>query len=380
MKGNFQIIIIIIFIVLAIFGILVFSGAIPLGGSKAPGSAGTVVLWGTIRSSTIAPLLEQFNSENKSFIVNYEQKSASTFDQDLLEALATGGGPDMIMLPDNLAFNYSNKIFPIPYESYPVSTFKSSFAGAGDVFLTSKGILAFPLSIDPLMMYFNRSILDANGVVYPPATWDDLTTLLPKLTQKDETNKITKSMVALGHFSNVVHAKDILATLFMQAGSPIISEQNGTLKSVLRVNVSLGSVLKFYTSFADPSSERYSWNKSFPNSDDAFSREDTALYFGFASELSSLINKNPNQNFGIAPFPQLKNANFKSTGARVMGIAVLSSSKNFNTAFTAAPLLSSGNFASKFAWHRFSNRSEGGSRRDDRFHAGNNQRASGGRP
>ncbi len=352
MKGNFQIIIIIIFIVAAIFGILVFSGAIPLGGSKSAGSAGTVVLWGTVSSSTLMPLLEQFNSENKSFVVNYEQKSASTFDQDLLEALATGTGPDMIILPDNLAFNYSNKIFPIPYESYPVSTFKNNFAGAGDVFLTSKGILAFPLSIDPLMMYFNRSILDANGVVYPPATWDDLTTLLPKLTQKDETNKITKSMVALGHFSNVTHAKDILAALFMQAGSPIVSEQNGTLKSALRsngANVNLGSVLKFYTSFADPSSERYSWNKSFPNSDDAFSREDTALYFGFASELSSLINKNPNQNFGIAPIPQLKNANFKSTGARVMGIAVLSSSKNFNTAFTAAPLLSSGNFASKFA-------------------------------
>ncbi|MEK7147021.1 MAG: hypothetical protein AAB772_02065, partial [Patescibacteria group bacterium] len=35
--------------------------------------------------------------------------------------------------------------------------------------------------------------------------------------------------------------------------------------------------------------------------------------------------------------------------ANVTGIAILSSSKNFNTAFTAAGLLSAGDFASKFA-------------------------------
>jgi hypothetical protein len=33
--------------------------------------------------------------------------------------------------------------------------------------------------------------------------------------------------VAMGHFSNVVHAKDILASLFIQAGNPIIAEKEG---------------------------------------------------------------------------------------------------------------------------------------------------------
>jgi ABC-type glycerol-3-phosphate transport system substrate-binding protein len=74
-----------------------------------------------------------------------------------------------------------------------------------------------------------------------------------------------------------------------------------------------------------------------------------AFYFGFASELGSLVNKNPNQNFLAAPFPQIRNASFKLTGARVTGIALLSSSKNFNTAFVAASLMSTGDFASKFA-------------------------------
>ena len=140
----------------------------------------------------------------------------------------------------------------------------------------------------------------------------------------------------------------------MQTGNPIVVEKDGIFDSSLNTSTfnpkyDLGSILRFYTDFADPNKEVYSWNKSFPNSSDAFSAENLALYFGFASELPSLVNKNPNQNLGVTSFPQIKNSNFKSTMAHVTGIAILSSSKNFNTAFTAASLLSSGNFASKFA-------------------------------
>jgi len=236
MKGNFQLIITIVFIIAAILGVLVFAGVIPLGGdSNNAGGQGTVVLWGTINQMAIAGPLENFNRANPTFIVKYEQKSADSFDQDLLEALAGGVGPDMFFLPSNLAFHYANKIFTIPYQSYPLASFKNNFAGAGEVFLTSKGILAFPLSIDPLVMYYNRSILDSNGVIYPPAFWDDLINLVPKLTKKDDSNKIIKSAVALGHFSNIVYAKDILSALFMQTGNGIITEKDGTFSSSLNV-------------------------------------------------------------------------------------------------------------------------------------------------
>ena len=352
---NFQLITIIVFIALAVFGVLVFSGAIPIGNNKKAGSLGTVVLWGTAKNSVMAPILEEFNNANSTFIVKYEQKSADSFDQDLLEALAAGAGPDMFFLPSSLAFHYANKIFAIPYQSYPLASFKNNFAGAGEVFLTSKGILAFPLSIDPLMMYYNRSMLDSNGVIYPPAFWDDLTGIVPKLTKKDDSNKIIKSAIALGHFSNINYAKNVLATLFMQAGNEIITEKDGTFSSSLNTlnqkyqKYNLASILKFYTAFADPNQDFYSWNKSFSNSSDVFSKEDLALYFGYASELEFLVNKNPNQNFAVASFPQIKDANFKLTGANVTGISLLSSSKNFNTAFTAASLMATGDFASKFA-------------------------------
>ncbi len=349
---NFQLIIIIVFIALAIFGILVFSGAISIGKNDTPGALGTVVLWGTVKGSTMTPLIEEFNNVNRAFTVKYAQKEAETFDQDLLEALAEGSGPDMFFLPDNLAFHYANKIFPIPFTSYSLASFKNNYASAGEVFLTSKGILAFPFSIDPLVMYYNRSVLDSNFIVSPPVFWDDLVGMIPKLTKKDDSNKIIKSAIALGHFSNVVHAKDIVSALFMQAGNKIVTEKDGIFNSnlnTLNTKSNLGSILKFYTDFANPDKDVYSWNRLFLNSNDAFSKEDVAFYLGFASELMSLVNKNPNQNLGVAPIPQMKGANFKVTASHVMGLAILSSSKNLNTAFSAASLMSTGDFASKFA-------------------------------
>ncbi len=336
-----------------IFGILVFSGAIPLdfGGDKNLGQ-GTVVIWGTESAQALLSIFEDFNRANATFDVQYVEKSPDTFNQDLLEALASGTGPDMFFLPDNLAFSYGNKIFTVPYESYPIASFKNNFVGAGEVFATSKGILAFPIAVDPLVLYYNRSLLDASNVVYPPAYWDELASFVSVLTKKDDSNRIIKSAFALGQYSNVAHAKDIISTLFMQAGNPIILEKNGFFTSVLDEfsgQYDLGSILKSYTDFTDPLSNVYSWNKSFPNSSDAFSKEDLAFYFGYASELESMVNRNPNQNFFVAPMPQIRGAPFKLTNARVTGVAISASSKNFNTALITAGLMTSGEFAQRFS-------------------------------
>ena len=350
MKDNFQIIVVVVFMVLAILGILVFSGAIPLGSEDKSLGVGTVVMWGTVRGNIMHPLMKEFNDANKSFYVQYVEKEEDTFDQELLEAIASGTGPDMFLLPDNLAFRYANKIIKIPYTSFPVASFKNNFASAGEVFLSSSGILALPLIIDPLVMYYNRSMLDASGIVTPPVYWEEFTNAVRTLTKRDESNKILKSGAALGHYSNVAHAKDILATIFMQDGNPIVTERNGSRVSALGdSSVDLSNALQFYSDFANPLKSNYSWNKSFLNSTSAFSREDVAFYFGYASELLSLINQNPNQNFYVASVPQIKTANFKATGARVTGVAISSLSKNYTTAYIAASLMSTGNFAGKLA-------------------------------
>jgi ABC-type glycerol-3-phosphate transport system substrate-binding protein len=347
MKGNFQIILIIVFVLAALFGVLVFSGAIDIGGGSTEEGQGEVVLWGTYPSATMGTLVEVFNTQNPTFLLKYVQRSEDTYDEDLLEAFASGEGPDLFFITDKLAYKYSNKIFITPPESYPISAFKSNFVGAAEVFLNNEGMIAFPMVVDPLMMYFNRSMMDASGIVFPPSDWEEFTNQSIILTKKDDANRISKSGAALGHFSNVTHAKDILTTLFMQGGNPIVVSNGGQMVSTLgEINTpyTMESILQFYTNFANPTSEVYSWNKSLSESSEAFSSEDLAFYFGYASELMPLVNTNPNQNFLAASIPQIKGSDTKVTGAKVTGIAVSSFSKNFNTALIAAGTLSSSDF------------------------------------
>jgi ABC-type glycerol-3-phosphate transport system substrate-binding protein len=349
---NFQLITMFVFAGCAVFGIMVFSGAIPIGQSKNDAVKGNLTMWGTIDSQAISQAIEDFNRENQNIVITYVPKSVNTFDMDLLEALASGVGPDLFLLPNDLVYRYNNRIFTIPYASYPVANFKQVFATAGDVFLNSKGVVAFPLLIDPMVMYYNRGMLDSNNIVNPPVYWDELQSITPSLTKKDTDGRIIKSSVAFGQFFNVNNAKDILSAFFMQTGNPITKELANNYISTISANqseVDLGNMLQFYTDFTNPTSPNYTWNRSLPNSVNAFSAEDVAFYFGYASELNSLINRNPNQNFLSAPIPQFKNINDKTTIARVTGIAVSAFTKNQSAAISAAGQLATGDFSQKVA-------------------------------
>jgi len=352
MKGNFQIIIIVVFIIAAVFGVLVFSGTIKIGKDRTNlASGGSVVLWGTVKKELVSDIIEKFNETNSGFSVNYVQKQEDEFNDELLEALATGTGPDIFILPNDLVYHYRNKVYGVPYENLPITAYKTNFAGAGDVFVNSKGIVALPISIDPIVMYYNRSLLDSAGIVYPPKTWDEFRTMVPLLTKKDDNNKISQSTVALGQFTNITNAKDIIASMILQTGNTIVEEKEDGFVSTLEdpSKYSLENTLEFYTDFADPLNDLYSWNKSLSDSRDLFSAENLAFYFGYASELQYLINRNPNQNFLMAPIPQIKGSNMKATYAKVGGIAVSASTKDFQRSYTVASMLAMGDFAKEYA-------------------------------
>ena len=91
--------------------------------------------------------------------------------------------------------------------------------------------------------------------------------------------------------------------------------------------------VNFFTSFADPSSAVYSWNRSLPEAQKMFLAGNLGIYFGFASELASLRAKNPNLNFDVARMPQIKDSTSKITFGNVYGLAIVGNSKNKSTAF-----------------------------------------------
>lgn len=343
--STFQLFVTTLFIAFTIFGVGVFA---LFGGALGGGGVGAVTVWGTEDKEIVTLLIDNLRAQDKSLQdVTYVEKEDATYRSELLNAMASGRGPDLFIVAQSDMNAFSDKVIPISYNTVSQSTFISSYVDMGQVFLTSYGALALPFTIDPLVMYWNRDLFAGAGISQTPRSWNEFLNLAPKITSLDATKSVTRSAVALGEWGNVVHAKEILAALFMQAGDNIVVRgSNDALQSVFGLVTEASatspaeSALRFYTEFANPSKTTYSWNKSLPRSDSAFVSGQLAVYFGFASEYPSMGERNPNLRFGVAVVPQLS-AGTRITSGKLTGLAIPRTSHNVNGAILVAQKLSS---------------------------------------
>ncbi|MDE1924715.1 MAG: extracellular solute-binding protein [Patescibacteria group bacterium] len=331
--STFQIIVFGLSIFFLILGVGIFAA---FGGLLGGSSVGPVTVWGTMDASVMSNLLATLRQSDKTFEnVQYIQKDPATYDTNLVSAMAAGTGPDLFLVSQDTVSSFADKIKAIPYGSYSQAQFTGSFIDEGQLFLTNTGALALPFSIDPLVMYYNRDLFAAAGLAQAPKYWNDFLTIAPKITSLDTNSNVQKSAVALGVWPNIDHAKDILSTLFMQAGDPIIVRgSDGSLVPVFGqtpVNAPANpaeSALRFYTEFADPSKTTYSWNASLPEASIAFTSGDVAVYFGFASEYPSLAARNPNLHFSAALLPQLQGNSSQLTFGELTSVAISRTAHN----------------------------------------------------
>ncbi len=347
---SIQVIILTVFGVFILIGVFVFAGIIPSPKiEKQKELSGNLVVWGTADKDIMINLIRQhILSKYDELNVKYIQQEADTFENDLIEALASGIGPDIILLPNDLIVRFAGKIEPFPPEKYPERTFRDSFVEEGEFYISPNlGILALPFSIDPMVMYWNRDMFSSGNVVRPPEYWDEFLTLSPILTKRSDANDIVKSAVAFGEFQNVTHAKDLLSLLIIQTGNPIIiiDPEQGILPTInglpSRNIPPADEALRFYTDFSDPQKPIYSWNRSLPESKNAFLFQDLAIYFGYASEIRDIQAKNPNLNFDTSRVPQVRGLPHKSTFGKMTGVAVMKASSNKPAAFFTAGILAS---------------------------------------
>lgn len=355
---SFQTIILGVFGFLVVGGMLIFAGVIPIGKSSSTTTydGTTLSVWGTIPEDTLRSLLAEFSQSTKMNIL-YSQHNAQTFDTELIDALASATGPDIIIGTQETLIKQRTKLLHIPYDKYPEGIFRDSFVQEGELFLLPDGILAFPLAIDPLILYYNRVMFENEGLLAAPTTWEEVTEQSKKLTKLDQNQNIDQSAIAFGKLSNIQSGKDILSMLLLQAGNGII-KQIGTVGAPLyrstleeKFNFETApavSVLSFFTQFADPLKDTYSWNKILPNSYNAFISEELAQYIGYASELPQIVAKNPNLNFNVAMVPQIKDTRSKMTFGRMWGVAVIKNSRNQVPAFIIAQQMAGADFSKKF--------------------------------
>lgn len=340
--SKFQLIVTGIFAGLIVIGVIIFS--IARSGTGGPPSS--VTIWGTYDRISFEAYLQEIFGGDDAISVTYQQKRAATFESELLEALASGKGPDVIFLPHDFLYQYRNLLYPIPYETYSERAYLDTFVGAGEIFMGAGGIYGLPFMIDPLILYWNRDILESEGIAAPPRYWHEFVGLSERLSRKDEKGNLVRSTVAFGEFVNVSHAKDILSLLFLQAGNPLVQRTGTGFLSLL--NEKLGqelppveAALRFYTDFANPSKSLYSWNRSLPISESRFLSGDLAFYIGFASEVEKIKQKNPNLNYDVVALPQLSTSKNQITYADLTALALTKNVKNYTAALRVITELTS---------------------------------------
>lgn len=305
---------------------------------------GEVFLWGTIPETNMNQAIVAFNTQAKTYTIRYQYVPADEFNQRLLEALASGAGPDAIIAPYQLVLSQATRIQPFPVASLPEKTYKDMFVDGASVLFTPEGALGLPVTADPMVLFYNRSLLSKHAIVNPPTTWDEVTAVAPILTVT-QNNRIVESGIALGT-PEIPNAKDIIMAIVAQLGqAPIVRvpQQGGQSYFSVQVNEPvtegsdvrpLSTVNTFYTQFGDSAKSTYVWNSSLGNAVDVFVGEKLAMYIGYSGEYATLRARNPRADFGMAILPQARGQNTFVTGLDMYAIATLKSSKNMSAALT----------------------------------------------
>lgn len=279
-------------------------------------------------------LIAAYQANHPNITISYRKFRYEEYERQLLEAWAEDRGPDIFAVPNSWLAKYRSKIEPMPAKitmayvyqkgnlqketvtelrTTPTITIRQLKDGFPDVVaadvIYNDQVYGLPLSLDTMVMYYNRDILANAGVVNPPATWNEFQEAAKKITRVGtsgtSTQRIIRSGAAMGTGANVDRAFDIISLLLLQ--NDAISIDSQTAPSFRNTNDSnpVYDAVTFYTDFAMPGKDVYSWNREMPGSMTAFMAGQVGMAFGYNYNLATIRAQSPKLRLGIAPVPQL---------------------------------------------------------------------------
>ncbi len=337
--SKFQLIFIGSILFLVVLALLIFSGVIPGLPGRNVGKPTDLVMWGTFPEKDMVQVLGVLNTQNRNvFLLKYVEKDQETYEDELINALASSKGPDIFFLTQDLVLEHRDKLHEISFESFNERDFKDMFVDVGEVLLTNEGIMTIPVLIDPLVLYWNKDLFNKEGLAAPPKDWQEFLNFSQLLTKTDQAGNVLESGSAMGEFLNIKNAKDIFSMLILQSGNKIVEPKTFELKFGQKGSSFVdptNSALNFYTSFSNPSKVSYSWNRALSDSNDRFIAGKLAMYFGYGGESRGIIEKNPHLNFDVSKVPQIEGATLEVTFGKVYSLAVSKLSPNIDPSIRA---------------------------------------------
>lgn len=289
-------------------------------------------------------IIKTYEAMHPNVSVNYRKLRPEEYESELVRAFAEGNGPDIFSVHNMKIGEMQSLMQPMPssvtvayletqgtlrketlfvQREEPTITQKSlkqDFVDAvvGDVIRPYRStatsevanrIFGLPMSVDTMVLFYNKDLLNAAGIAEPPSTWDTFQEAVTKLTVVDADGNVTQSGAAIGTTDNVERSSDLLTLLMMQNGT-VMTENNAVTFGEIPDGTpddlfpSLDAV-RFYTDFANPTKEVYAWNDTMPGSFEAFVNGQAAMFFGYSYHIPYILAAAPKLNYAIVKMPQI---------------------------------------------------------------------------
>jgi ABC-type glycerol-3-phosphate transport system substrate-binding protein len=292
-----------------------------IGPKLFPSAMGRVTLtyWGLFEdASVVTPIISDFEKKHPNIKVEYVKQDLDRYRDKLVTRSNDGTGPDLFRFHNSWVSQLSGLLLPIPGSVVSIDDFSKNYYPVAKADLVKNGVIyGVPLEIDTLNLFINKDLFQSAGLK-APGTWTDFINDARQLTVKDENNKIKTAGAAMGTFSNVTHAPNIVSMLFVQ---------NGVKLNEMTSNIpAAGDALNFYGSFAKP--PQNVWDETLDESIKAFASGTLAMYFGYSWDFFTIKTLNPNLSFDIYQVPSLPGQNISIASYWVEGISSKSKHQN----------------------------------------------------
>lgn len=266
---------------------------------KPPAKQVELTYWGLFEPTEVfQPLIEEYQKENPSVKINYEERAFSTLAQHketLLTRLREGTGPDIFRIHNTWISQFASELSPLPSDVMSSAEFATNFYSSLQNFLSYQNQLySLPLMYDGLMLFYNTKHFEDAGVNRPPADWEEFREVAIRLTKTDgETKRITQAGAAIGTADNIAHFSDILGLMLAQSriNFPADLTSGGARDALV-----------FYTNFV---TKDHVWDASLPSSIEAFARGKVSMIFAPSWRVFDIQIMNPGLDFATAAVPQI---------------------------------------------------------------------------
>lgn len=310
-------------------------------------------------------IITEFQRQNN-IKVNYVTKPSASYLTDTIDAIAAQNGPDVWIVPNDIMPQFRDKLVAMPNGSLADAANKKDdvevYSGVYPPIVATDNVFnnqiyGIPMSAETLRLFFNPNQLTAKLYDYRrthpndksvddfvllfqngPRDWDEFTRIVRFFTEKTGTD-ISFPVAAIGTSDNVTRATDLLTLMMMQNGAKMTSDDNSTAQFHTQQNLFSNidypgtKAIEFYTSFANPKSDNYTWKSTMTDSIRAFAEGKVAMMFDYPSAKSKISTIAPNFSYAVMDVPQVKETTNTVNFARYDTLTVPKSSKISNMAW-----------------------------------------------